>query len=88
MLGLAVIPAVVRFVAFFFLPESPRWLVSRGKRDTARAVLLQLRGGGGRREEVEEDVERELKEIQENLEESARENAHSQCIQSYIIITP
>ena len=92
MLGLAAIPAVVRFVAFFFLPESPRWLVGRGKREAARAVLLRLRRGGGERREGgrgneggggmegEEEVERELKEIQENLEQNAKENSLGVCV--------
>lgn len=42
MLGLAAIPSLVRLVAFFFLPESPRWLVGRGKKEKARAVLTKV----------------------------------------------
>lgn len=32
------------FVALFFVPESPRWLLHRGKAQAARQALEQLRG--------------------------------------------
>ncbi|WP_051717926.1 sugar porter family MFS transporter [Streptomyces megasporus] len=57
MFGLAVIPAVVLVVGMALLPESPRWLVERGQRETARAVLARLRGPG-------EDVDAEIAEIE------------------------
>jgi len=40
----AVFPSVVLLVALFFLPESPRWLASRGRLDAARAVLSSIYG--------------------------------------------
>ncbi|KAK8558801.1 hypothetical protein V6N13_098436 [Hibiscus sabdariffa] len=44
MLGVLSIPSLVYFVlAVFFLPESPRWLVSKGRMDEAKRVLQRLR---------------------------------------------
>src|SRR5262249_4936872 len=42
MLGLAAIPGLVLAVGMLFMPESPRWLVRRGHRAEARAVLVQI----------------------------------------------
>ena len=57
MLGLAVLPSVVLLVGMFFMPETPRWLVSRGRDDNARDVLLQSR--------TEEEAEKEIQDIKE-----------------------
>lgn len=45
MLGVLSIPSVIYFIlTVFFLPESPRWLVSKGKMLEAKKVLQRLRG--------------------------------------------
>ncbi|KAH9508166.1 hypothetical protein Btru_054912 [Bulinus truncatus] len=66
MLGLAGVPGIIQFIGFIFLPESPRWLVAKGKDDRARKVLRQIRG--------KENVDEEMKEILEALEESKKES--------------
>jgi MFS transporter, SP family, galactose:H+ symporter len=56
MFGLAAVPAAILGVGMFWLPESPRWLVSRHLTDAARAVLQRIRGmgavSGGELEEI------------------------------------
>jgi len=42
---LQAIPAAVFFVALLFIPESPRFLVSKGRNEKAHAVLTSLFGG-------------------------------------------
>jgi SP family arabinose:H+ symporter-like MFS transporter len=47
MFAVAAVPAVVFLAALFFVPESPRWLVQRGREAEAEGVLLRV---GGREE--------------------------------------
>lgn len=61
MLGLSSIPAVVQFIGFFFLPESPRWLLQKGRSQEARQVLSRIRGG--------RNVDREFDTIRSGIEE-------------------
>ncbi|KAF5739285.1 Tonoplast monosaccharide transporter2 isoform 1 [Tripterygium wilfordii] len=60
MLGLLSIPSVLYFaLTVFYLPESPRWLVSKGKMREAKQVLQRLRG--------REDVQGEMALLVEGL---------------------
>lgn len=43
MVAVCALPAVALFVGMLRMPESPRWLVARGRRDDALAVLRQVR---------------------------------------------
>ncbi|MBL4818458.1 MAG: sugar porter family MFS transporter [Deltaproteobacteria bacterium] len=59
MLGIGVIPAAILGIALLMLPESPRWMMLKGKVDQARKILSKLRSGA--------DIEPEIKEIEHSL---------------------
>lgn len=61
MLGLSVLPAVLQFMGFLFLPESPRWLIQRGLTQKARRVLSQIRGN--------QNIDEEYDSIKNSIDE-------------------
>jgi sugar porter (SP) family MFS transporter len=54
MLGVGAIPAVLYFVLLFIVPESPRWLIRKGKTDKAFKVLQRIGGDEHAKVEMEE----------------------------------
>ena len=64
MLGFSVIPAILFLIGMFFLPRSPRWLVSVGRNDHAREVLHKIRS-------TKTEAENEYREINETVQASA-----------------
>ncbi|PTY08875.1 MFS transporter [Opitutaceae bacterium EW11] len=68
MFGVMAAPAAVFFALLFAVPQSPRWLVARGRAAEARAVLEKCRAETS-------SVEGEIAEIQKSVAtESGRQN--------------
>nr|WP_235903750.1 sugar porter family MFS transporter [Pontixanthobacter luteolus] len=59
MFWIELIPATIFLIALFFIPESPRFLVTKGRTDAARSVLDRLFGGGAGERKVGE-IERSV----------------------------
>ena len=53
MLGFGAIPAVIQFIGFLFLPESPRWLIENEQIDKATKSLQILRNEFDVRDEIQ-----------------------------------
>lgn len=67
MLGLSALPALVQFLGFLFLPESPRWLIQKGLTQKARRVLSQIRGN--------QNIDEEYDSIKSSIEEEEKDGA-------------
>ncbi|WNO52422.1 sugar porter family MFS transporter [Stakelama saccharophila] len=66
MLASMTLPATLFFVLLFLVPDTPRWLVMKGRRDEARGVLARL---------GTPDVARTVEEIAISYEEQAENQA-------------
>ena len=61
MFGLAVVPSIGLVIGMWWLPDSPRWLISKSKIDQARQVL--------RRARTDSSIDPEIKDIQQSMAE-------------------
>ncbi|KTF91264.1 hypothetical protein cypCar_00015349 [Cyprinus carpio] len=65
MLSLSVVPALLQFLGFLFLPESPRWLIQKGLTQKARRILSQIRGN--------QNIDEEYDTIKSSIEEEEKD---------------
>jgi MFS family permease len=84
MLGVGLVPALLYFIFLFFVPRSPRWLMTKGKDDEAMKVLVKVNG--------KDLAETEFKEIRESLnrdvnsEKSSFKEVFSKRMKTVLII--
>ncbi|KAI9819640.1 MAG: hypothetical protein M1827_007090 [Pycnora praestabilis] len=64
-LGIQMVPTIALFCVMWFLPESPRWLMSQGRNAEALRVLADVHANG---DESDEYVLAEYAEIKEKFE--------------------
>uniref|UniRef100_A0A915AAU3 Major facilitator superfamily (MFS) profile domain-containing protein n=1 Tax=Parascaris univalens TaxID=6257 RepID=A0A915AAU3_PARUN len=84
MFAFAAVPAVIQFIGFLFLPESPRWLFIHGHTDESHSILGKIYNGS------HEWIEYEINEISESYEQEkkAKETVGDSLVITRILATP
>lgn len=73
MLGIIAIPAAVMFLGVLFLPESPRWLFLKGRKEHAINVFRRM-------QLAEDEIEAEVQEIEESTK--IKQNGFQMLVQN------
>lgn len=70
MLGLAAVPSIIMFFGFvFLLPESPRWLLSKGRYEQGKQVMYTLRYSD---KEADDEVNQIVAALEEDKDEKSQ----------------
>ena len=71
MLGVEAIPSILYFFLLLLIPESPRWLLMKGKKEEALSVLIKVNGTEFATQELE-NIEKSIrqKKVMSNIEQA------------------
>src|SRR3546814_3270995 len=73
-LGVTAAPALIFFILLFAIPNSPRWLPAKGRRDAASMAMARIGAATG-----------ELDRLEAALEQVGRANARTPVPQSHLL---
>ncbi|KXH28320.1 lactose permease [Colletotrichum salicis] len=74
---------IIQLMGVYFLPESPRWLMRRGRKDEARKVFADCHAGGNLNDPL---VDFEMREVELTLGEEAEAMSQSSWLE--LVRTP
>lgn len=60
-------PTLTLLTLYYWIPDSPRWLLSHGRVDEAKEVLMKAAKVNGKKDFLEEDLEKQLKVLSETM---------------------
>eukprot|EP01095_Lingulamoeba_sp_RSL-Kostka_P000895 TRINITY_DN11191_c0_g1_i1.p1 TRINITY_DN11191_c0_g1~~TRINITY_DN11191_c0_g1_i1.p1 ORF type:complete len:329 (+),score=84.79 TRINITY_DN11191_c0_g1_i1:1084-2070(+) len=88
MLGLSCVPAILQFIGMLFLPESPRWLLSRYIKKDKTNYLEKATNCLEKLRNDDFDVSNEVKDIIDEIEAENKNNSAFKTFVELITVSP